>query len=188
METSPAPRERSPGNRASIVGVEAPLIFVAIGSFALLRGCTAWANTLFFATIFLLGVSTLGMLQGQRARKAFWQGFSLFGWGYLLLAFLPWFPQQTGLELPTSPIIASAHAKLTTSMESPPNPAPNPSTAAEPMTPAPAGERQVSRAGFFVLGDLRQFEVVGHCWIALLAALIGAGISQRFFKESLASA
>ena len=39
-------------------------------------------------------------------------------------------------------------------------------------------------ASMFVAGDLKQFQLVGHCLITLLAALLGSGLSGWFYRSN----
>ncbi len=50
-----------------------------------------WAGLTFFLTCGLLGIITLGALVGSRSSRDVWLGATLFGWGYMMLAF-GWHP------------------------------------------------------------------------------------------------
>ena len=119
--------------------------------------------------------SVLGILHRQQARRAFWQGFALFGWGYLALAFVPWPPDRTGLELPTSQLLGHIHARAGGVGGGPPGPVPgHGDRAGRPRKPSDDGAADLDigsrkAASMFVAGDIRQFLLVGHCLFALLA-------------------
>ena len=152
------------GRRSAIVTALTLLAFAMVSLAALFEGEAVWANVLFLMTIALLGVAVLGVIFRGGEDRAFWQGFALFGVGYLVLAFGPLFPRPSRLELPTSALIRVAHAKAIGWFEVPTRSA----TAPTPFAP----------------GDLPQFEVVGHCLFALTAGLLGSITARRFARSS----
>jgi len=192
--TPPAPREAGPGGRIPIVAVVTVLLVLAFGSMAsagLLQGKGVWAEVLFLATASLLGASILGVWNRDQARRAFWQGFAVFGLGYLALAFAPWPAHQMRVELPTSRWIVSLHARAATISEDARTPAPiekaEPGLVSEspkPATTNPGGGPPKAASSSFVAGNLEQFLVVGHCLIALAAALMGSGIARWFDRTN----
>ena len=178
----PGPDRRHP-RRSSTVA--------AISSVALLQGRGPWANGLFLVTVFLLGVSVLGILHRRQARRAFWQGFALFGWGYLTMAFVPWAPHPTGLELPTSQLLAAIHAKVAGPAEDsracprrrPPRPG---AAAAAPGgegrgSPGPAPGRPPRCSS---PGTSSSSSWWGTACSRLLAALLGSGIAGWFYRSN----
>ena len=184
---APGGLERSPGDRPSIPGVLAVVLVGAIGSVALLRGGDPWANLLGLATIGLLGAAILGVLHRRGARRSFWQGFALFGWGYWLLAFGPAISPRSGPELPTSRWLGDLHARVAAPAINHPdgsgidnlNPGDRPGS---PPAVRPDREGEPRRAASMVAvgADLRQFSVVGHCLFTLLAALLGSRLARWF--------
>jgi hypothetical protein len=194
-KAAPVHPEASPGARVPIVWGLTVLGFGSIASVALLQGKGLWATSTFLITVFLLGASILGILHRHEAKKAFWQGFALFGWGYMAMAFVPWFPHQAGLDLPTTRLLTYVHARATASAEDPrdsfsimrglPEGA---STTAEADLANPAGASLEAASAFFVAGELRQFIVVGQCLFALAAALLGSGVARWFYRTNLAPA
>lgn len=192
--TAPSDRDPTPPDRIPIAGILAFLLVAAISTVALLRGWGPWANSVFLLTVFLLGVSILGLLQRQQARRAFWQGFALFGWGYLAMSFMPWAPHQTGLELPTSQLLTTLHAKVAVPAEGPPDLSPRQAPASGVASEIPGSKaadldhRSPEAASMFIVGDLGQFLRVGHCLFALSAALLGSVIARWFHRSSPAMA
>jgi hypothetical protein len=191
-QTVPLDRGEISEKRVPILPILTVLVFGTLATVSLLQGRSAWLNFILIATVILLGISMIGALQRQEARKAFWQGFAVFGWGYLAMAFVPWFPHQAGLELPTSRMLVVAHAKVTATPVDPRNsfeimkagPV-APVAHSEAETASAEGRSQQTASAFFVAGDVRQFVVVGHCLLALLVALIGSGIARLFYQTNL---
>ena len=163
------------GKAASIVAVVTVLAFGSIASVGLLRGKSAWADVMFLATIAMLGVAILGILNRKNARRAFWQGFALFGLGYLALAFAPWSPHQIRVELPTTRLLVELHAKV----------APLQAAGNGPGLGRPI---QKAASAFVVAGSLNQFLEVGHCLFTLTAGLLGSWIGRRLYRTDLAPA
>jgi hypothetical protein len=64
---------------------------VAFACAALRSASDLWASTALTLAVSLLFVALLGVLFRRGESRAFWTGGALFGWGYLLLVFGPWF-------------------------------------------------------------------------------------------------
>jgi hypothetical protein len=189
--------EPSLNHQVPIIGVVTGAIFALLSTLALLQGKEGLLDTVLLVTVGVLGASILGIWQRQGAKRAFWQGFAVFGLGYLGMAFVPTFPHEAGLELPTARLIRIVHAKLVSTPEDPrdsfeimkglqarPEAAANPHAepeSAEANAPAPR------TASFFAPGDVRQFTVVGQCSFALVFALLGSALARWFYQRSFAA-
>jgi hypothetical protein len=195
--------------RFSIALLMAVVLVCGVAVAALRDASDAWAGALLLLTLFLLGSSLLGILHRRDGKRAFWQGFALFGWGYLVLAQAPWFAEQVTPKLPTTQLLGYAHGKL------------NPSPAQSAFNFALADSVAASSTDVFVLrappqaggasarpvvkttnvqpayeliftsllpgaGNLDQFQRVGHCLFTLLAALTGAAVSRWFHRTGRA--
>jgi AcrB/AcrD/AcrF family len=73
-------------NIASMLGA---ISFVAVGFAALREANDQWDSGLFSLTLGLLLDAVLLAVHRTEARRAFWIGFALFGWGYLSLSLIP---------------------------------------------------------------------------------------------------
>lgn len=73
-------------NLASMLGA---ISFVAVGIAALREANDQWDSGLFSLTLGLLLSAVLLAVHRTDARRAFWIGFALFGWGYLSLSLIP---------------------------------------------------------------------------------------------------
>jgi hypothetical protein len=197
--------------RVSIAGLMAVVLVCGLAAAALREASEIWAGILLLVTLGLLAFGLLAVRQRREASRAFWEGFALFGWGYLVLTFGPWFGEQVGPRLPTTQLLGYLHGKL-----SPP--------AQEPLatlvltdgkvnvggpgqlvtTSASNGDRIVrlwvngtgtlTSTGLAQLGlgvnrlfvagpgNLEHFARVGQCLFALLAAWLGGLLSRRLYR------
>jgi hypothetical protein len=72
-------------NIASMLGA---ISFVAVGFAALREANDQWDSGLFSLTLGILLNAVLLAVRRTEARRAFWIGFALFGWGYLCLSLI----------------------------------------------------------------------------------------------------
>jgi hypothetical protein len=98
--------------RISIAGLMAVVLVCGVAVAALREASDTWAGVLVFVTLGLLAFALLAIRQRREATRAFWEGFALFGWGYVTLAFGPWFADQVGSKLPTTQLLGYLHGKL----------------------------------------------------------------------------
>jgi hypothetical protein len=98
--------------RVSIAGLMVVVLISALGVAALKAATPLWASIVLTTTLALLGLAILGAMFRSGDRRAFWAGFAVFGWGYLTLAFGPWFATEIEPKLATSLAIARMHEKL----------------------------------------------------------------------------
>jgi hypothetical protein len=75
--------------RFSIVSILGAIVFVGFGFAALRQADDLWNSSLFSLTIALLLAAALFAIYRTEARRAFWIGFALFGWGYLSVSLIP---------------------------------------------------------------------------------------------------
>jgi hypothetical protein len=176
----------APENKQDLtIGLVVGFLFTLFAAIAALQGKAGLLGTVVLLTAGLLGASLLGSWYRQAGRKAFFQGFAVFGLVYLVLAFVPIFPADGGLELPTARLFRLVHAKATGTAE-------DPRTSVEIMKSIPARAEVADAsapapqtASFFTVGDVRQFTVVGHCYFAILFALVGSALATWLRKSSL---
>jgi hypothetical protein len=202
--------------RFSIAWLMAVVMVCGVAVAALRDASDAWAGALLLLTLFLLGSSLLDVLRRRDAKRAFWQGFALFGWGYLILAQAPWFDEKVQPRLPTTHALNYAQGKLNSSPNVMPvelvldastfantpsvtiTAAPQPGGSPPVPTgmnltntqPAQSGQvfRLISSVAFPGTGNLEHFRRVGHCLFALVAALIGAAVSRWFHRSGRSAA
>ena len=77
------------GPRYNIASVLGAIAVVAVGFAALREANDQWDSGLFSLTLGVLLSAVLLAVHRTEARRAFWIGFVLFGWGYLSLSVIP---------------------------------------------------------------------------------------------------
>ena len=140
--------------RFPIAGLMWAVVVAALGSAALRNASEVWAGATFLVTCGILCLAIVGIVCRTNESRAWWLGFALFGWGYLALAF--WSPQS----LPTTHLLHVLEARIGATQQ------------------VGGGLRSVMLAGGFggaaSGGPDEHFQQIGHCLLALLAALLGA--------------
>ena len=80
--------------RVSLAGLMGMVLISGI-AFAALRDLSeSGAGVLLLVTLAILATAILGVVYRRDAKRAWWLGFGLYGWGYLTLAFGPWFSTE----------------------------------------------------------------------------------------------
>ena len=72
----------------SLLRVFVALGAIAVAASALASGSKWWLRTVSFATLGILASAVLCLVLLRGAARAFWFGFSFFGWGYLSIVFV----------------------------------------------------------------------------------------------------
>jgi hypothetical protein len=98
--------------RFSIAGLAGVVGLCAFGLASLLHAATPWAGAVFSINLGLLTVALIGVIYRMGARRAFWVGFSICGWVYLVLSHGPWFKDVIGPRLATSQMLDWAYPWL----------------------------------------------------------------------------
>ena len=70
-------------SRFSIAGLMGAVLVAAVGLAALRSASPIWAGAMLLLTYVVLGLAILCAVLRGRARRAWWLGFCVFGWGYL---------------------------------------------------------------------------------------------------------
>lgn len=201
----------------TIAGLMILVLACGIAIASLKNASELWAGILLSLVLGVLATSLLAFLNRRGAIRAFWQGFAIFGWGYLVLSSAPWFAEQVAPKLPTTALLTYAHERVhpnTTTVTgminfgvgsaSPsgsisivqvqtvgtPLISAQPASGAVVPPPAPgnaaaqpAGSTTQPTTIIWMLSNLDQFQRVGHCLFALLAAYLG-GVIGRWFHRS----
>jgi hypothetical protein len=72
--------------RISIAMLLAAMVPVAVGFAALANPTAFWEGAIFLFTMVVMFAAVLGVCYRREAERAFWVGFSLFGWGLFLVS------------------------------------------------------------------------------------------------------
>lgn len=155
--------------------------FVALSIASLRYPSRLCASVMFtLALVFLLS-SILGIVYGRDRGRAFWTGFAVFGWCYLVVVFGPWFDRYVG------PRLLSTHgiAYLQTVMSD------------QTATIWDSGNSTVFRSaeyGPMLIWDASSgrplarvngvyFQQIGHCVTVVLIGVIGGGLACCFHAK-----
>jgi hypothetical protein len=69
----------------SIAQLLAVMVPIAVGLAAIANPSAFWEGTIFVLTLLLLFATVIGVIYRKDVDRAFWLGFSLFGWGFYAL-------------------------------------------------------------------------------------------------------
>ena len=146
--------------RISIAGLMGAVLVAAVGLAALQNASQTWAGAMYLTTYGVLGLAIVGAICRGFPERAWWLGFGVFGWGYLVLIAYwgGWRPiDELRLEtLPTSIVLAAVWPKL------------GPPIDLASQSPDP-------------LIIYRCYSRIGHDLWALLAALLGGILARVYF-------
>jgi hypothetical protein len=158
---------------------------VALGCAALRSPSELWASSLFTFTIVVLLAAILRAILRRGPARAFWIGFALFGWGYLLLIFGPWFGRCPAPPLLSTEALTYLQAKLHKSQPAPPQMITAPpysqmvvsggsggavTTVWSTVSPAPLGPAGID-----------WFQSIGHSLLAQFAGILGGVLACLFY-------
>jgi len=120
--------------RFSLAGLMGAMFVVAIALAAMVSTSDVWSTSLFSAAAFALFVAILGIIYCRERLRAFWVGFAVLGWGYMLLGYGPWFQNHVSPSLLTSALASSLYPKLLRTQPQPQTTM-NPVASAQPSPP-----------------------------------------------------
>jgi hypothetical protein len=184
--------------RVSIAGLMGVVLFVAV-AVAALREASAWgAGALFALTLGAIGFAVLRAAYRTGPKRAFWAGFALFASGYLGACFLPGGEERP--RPPTYQALEWLYGKLVlqpagttyaftsggqvlelqtvsvgTTIDATNRMGSGLATVAF-TSPTTGGGATVLRT--FLTADLRTFQHVGHCLLAVVAGMLGGGLAR----------
>jgi hypothetical protein len=116
----------------------------------------AWANSVFSASLLMLGLAATGAIFLQGRKRAYWAGFALFGWMYLVLVMGPWFEVKIAPLLITETAFKALEQRF--------------------------GPYGIENGAVDGLVDQVKYtpRLVGHALSALLAGLLGGAVAFGF--------
>jgi hypothetical protein len=156
--------------RLSIIWLASVVVISGVGIAALRFATEVWAGVVFTLALFVLGIAVLGVIYRYGARRAFWSGFALFGWGYMVVCFAPWFRDEVRPYLFTTKLQEAAVAMI-----NPP----------QVQTPAGAGDASANGSAYVVIDQAGQgTHGRTHSSVRnLLAELWGQGVDAHAFER-----
>jgi hypothetical protein len=176
--------------RFTIAGLMGLVVVVAVGVAALRFASEMWAGILLMLTLGVLGAAVLAFHERTGARRAWWRGFALFGWGYLTLVMGPWAAEAIAPHLPTTRGLEALYARMYPEREEVMlsrrfrELVYRKYLARANMTAGSPASVALSPDGSVVLGtasadsSLESFRRVGHCLWALLVACVGGLVGR----------
>jgi hypothetical protein len=153
------------GPRYSIAGLMGIVMVAVVGLAALRNPSETWAGAMLLLTCGILALGVVGAIDRRGARRAWWLGFSVFGWGYIALSG----------SWSASNLVGQSSTKLFDKL---------PTTTVLELL---ASRLEVPRPySCFIPRDALNpyYARMGHCLWALLAALLGGLLSILSFRPS----
>jgi hypothetical protein len=155
--------------RLSILGLMGVIVFVAVGFAALRYPTELWASVIFTLAGLILLVAVVKVVHQEGPGRSFWLGFSVFGWGHLLLAF--W----SSIGFNSTPHLVPFPKLLTSRLADVVLLSINPGHG---NTNLGIYWRMVTSSGTF-----EPVLQISHCLLSLLVALIGGIVTARFLRD-----
>jgi hypothetical protein len=186
--------------RFNIASLLVVVLVLRVGFAALRESSDFWESGLFTLTLSVLLVSSLFSIHRSEARRAFWMGFSLFGWTYLALSLVP----SIESRLATTKVLAYLDSKVPGRTQSffkiqftaTGNGAPGNQVQAVAFSPQ-GNQIATSSLGTVKLwdaatgrllggwaGTTENFVRIGHSLLALLFGWLGGLLSRRMWGAS----
>lgn len=171
----------------SIKGLLLAVTLTAFGLTALLNASWVWTSVVVSVTLLVLLTALLAIPCRPSPRRAFWLGFAIFGWGYLLILHTP-LGEAYQAGAPTTVVLEKAYEAINPEYER-----------TEPDTPRilfSSGSRievharplRMRRDGVIPLdipskavADKNEFHRLGNYLWAWLLALVGGVASRSFY-------
>jgi hypothetical protein len=169
--------------RFSIASLLVVVLILGVGFAALRESNDPWESGVFTLTLVALLVSILLVIHRTESRRAFWMGFALFGWGYLVLSLVP----SIESRLMTSKALAYLNSKVPGRTAAVHTHAQSIAFSANGNQLATSSQGQVKiwdvATGRLLAGwggTTENFVRIGHSLLALIAAFLGGQLSRRF--------
>jgi hypothetical protein len=148
-----------PRPRFSIAGLMGIVAMMGLGLAALRSPTETWAGGMLLLTCGVLALAVIGAIARRGTRRMWWLGFSLFGWGYLILSGCG--SDEPSSMLPTAQLLMVLAPRLG-------------------VPPRLHGGNPFCGWGA-VEGLDPHYAQIGHCLWALLAAALGGMLAGTFF-------
>jgi hypothetical protein len=186
--------------RFSIASLLGLVLFAAVAVAALRAGSDLWDSIVLTLMLGALLIAVLLCVHRAEKRRAFWLGFGLFGWAYLLASFIP----QVESRLLTTRALAYLDSQVARA------PAPilatfnifgsgsgnQVSSVTATFSPAATAPSPTQRQGVLLMdmmtgkflpatgGTSENFVRIGHLLIAFMLAVLGGQVSRFLYVRS----
>ena len=163
---------------------------IALAVPALMHASLWWAAAWLSGYLLALGIALLGIVYRDGARRAFWIGFALFGWEYVLTVYGPVLDRHVGYRLITTKALAYAQLQIETSRgqrDAAPfgwHPTWRPASVQTALHPGYEGALSVTTESGTTPITAPQwdfFQQVGHSLLGLVFAYVGGLLSRWFY-------
>jgi hypothetical protein len=182
--------------RFSIAGLLGVVLFVSIALAALRASTDAWDSGVLGLALLILLTATLLAVHRTDRERAYWLGFALFGWAYLVTSLIPpiesRLPTAKGLsyldsKLPNQEAASTVLYRLLISGD--PGRSGSPQPVVADLTRTGAGDWAYSWmfTGAALPGSVRtteNFVRIGHSLLALVVAFIGSRLSRWLYDKN----
>jgi hypothetical protein len=157
-------------------------VLVALALPALMYPSLWWAAAWLSGCLLVLGVSLLGTINRDADRRAFWIGFALFGWAYMIMLYGPVLDRHVGHRLATTKVLAYLQLRVHRASGQPKFFDPGPSEIA--LDPAWESYTIATETHEFPIPVPQWdfFQQVGHSLFALLLACFGGLVSKWLYS------
>jgi hypothetical protein len=155
---------------------------VALAIAALVNANFYWANATLTVTLACLGASIIGWIWCLGRASAFWSGFTIFGCGYAILTFAPWFDEHIGINLISFQILEKSAGLAGHQPVIDPK---VPSSVWEARQWCKEAELSKDQKISVMRPALHYFDYlfIGHCLFTLLSGLLGGFIGRWFYSR-----
>ena len=134
---------------------------IAISLTALRHANPIWLAVIHSSVLLVLFVSLLGALFSADSQRAFWTGFAIFGWGYLMLIY-GW-PSVSHFGVVTTTILESVQPDVDSGLA---------------QSTGPSNGLSILS---FAKSSRVRFEQIGHSSFAICFACFGGLVAHRFY-------
>ena len=158
------------GTGYSLKSLLALVAWACVGAFALLNASRIWVTVVYSVTVTALLIALLALPCQPSPRRAFWLGFAIFGWGYLLIADNVY--RDDSLDLPTHAALEWLHGVVSQDVD------------AAFLGPIPNGtqtllEERIAQDGLPVYHQIVEspvkpyFDRIGDCLLLIGISILG---------------
>ncbi len=161
----------------SVFGLLVLVAFVSVACAAMVYASLWWASICLTCAVIAQLVAVLAVVYRHGSARAFWVGFALLGWGYLLLTFAPGLDRHIGQRLVTTKLLAFLQPKLQRT--------PIYGNASElALYPGKDPLMTVTETGTYYAPAPQwdHFQQAGHSLMAILIGFLGGLLARYFYS------
>lgn len=159
---------------AAMLGI---VVLVALGLASLRSASVFWTSAAAFVTLGMLLTAIVGVCFGRGSTRAFWSGFAVFGWTYLLMVNWSWFGAQFGHDLTTAltEVAEAIHPDVSATQRLPTQPTTGRLSVMPPLDVEAAQQRYIK---------IGNFVEIGRALLGLIFGTVGGYVALIFKVRS----